>query len=92
MMELADMRDLGSRAERRAGSTPVTRTKKPGGPLALPVFWVWRIRWEKLACEAERATAAKPPSTRRVFDPCYPHQKTGRAVGPSGFCVRRIRE
>ena len=26
MMELADMRDLGSRAERRAGSTPVTRT------------------------------------------------------------------
>ena len=25
-MELADMRDLGSRAERRAGSTPVTRT------------------------------------------------------------------
>ena len=26
-MELADMRDLGSRAERRAGSTPVTRTK-----------------------------------------------------------------
>ena len=25
MMELADMRDLGSRAERRAGSTPVTR-------------------------------------------------------------------
>ena len=27
MMELADMRDLGSRAERRAGSTPVTRTK-----------------------------------------------------------------
>ena len=28
MMELADMRDLGSRAERRAGSTPVTRTTK----------------------------------------------------------------
>ena len=28
MMELADMRDLGSRAERRAGSTPVTRTHK----------------------------------------------------------------
>ena len=28
MMELADMRDLGSRAERRAGSTPVTRTEK----------------------------------------------------------------
>ena len=27
-MELADMRDLGSRAERRAGSTPVTRTKQ----------------------------------------------------------------
>ena len=27
-MELADMRDLGSRAERRAGSTPVTRTTK----------------------------------------------------------------
>ena len=25
-MEVADMRDLGSRAERRAGSTPVTRT------------------------------------------------------------------
>jgi len=33
------------------------------------------IRWEKLACAAERATAAKPPSTRRVFDPCYPHQR-----------------
>ena len=30
-MELADMRDLGSRAERRAGSTPVTRTKNPDG-------------------------------------------------------------
>ena len=28
MMELADMRDLGSRVVRRAGSTPVTRTKK----------------------------------------------------------------
>ena len=28
MMELADMRDLGSRAGRRAGSTPVTRTIK----------------------------------------------------------------
>ncbi len=27
-MELADMRDLGSRAARRAGSTPVTRTRK----------------------------------------------------------------
>ena len=26
MMELADMQDLGSCAERRAGSTPVTRT------------------------------------------------------------------
>ena len=28
MMELADMRDLGSRVARRAGSTPVTRTKQ----------------------------------------------------------------
>ena len=28
MMELADMRDLGSRAARRVGSTPTTRTKR----------------------------------------------------------------
>ena len=39
-MELADMRDLGSRAERRAGSTPVTRTTKCGSPWynGLPYF------------------------------------------------------
>ena len=36
-MELADMRDLGSRAARRAGSTPVTRTKM-GTPKGCP-FW-----------------------------------------------------
>ena len=28
MMKLADMRDLGSRAERRVGSSPTTRTKR----------------------------------------------------------------
>ena len=32
MMELVDMRDLGSRAARRAGSSPVTRTRKRGYP------------------------------------------------------------
>ena len=36
MMELADMRDLGSRAERRAGSTPVTRTKPTKSEPDLP--------------------------------------------------------
>lgn len=50
MMELADMRDLGSRAERRAGSTPVTRTKSASADFLeksnrhdllfiLPVWW-----------------------------------------------------
>ena len=34
-MELADMRDLGSRAARRAGSSPVTRTKE-GAPTGAP--------------------------------------------------------
>ena len=36
MMELADMRDLGSRAARRAGSTPVTRTKPTKSEPDLP--------------------------------------------------------
>ena len=38
MMELADMRDLGSRAERRAGSTPVTRTFSSIGSGAAETF------------------------------------------------------
>ena len=46
-MELADMRDLGSRAERRAGSTPVTRTTSEEAnctPLP-PGRRKLRIRW-----------------------------------------------
>ena len=39
VMELADMRDLGSRAERRAGSSPFRRTRKPGRRSSVsPVF------------------------------------------------------
>ena len=36
MMELADMRDLGSRASQRAGSTPVTRTTASEGANTVP--------------------------------------------------------
>ena len=38
MMELADMRDLGSRAARRAGSTPVTRTTSEE-TYSIPLPW-----------------------------------------------------
>ena len=37
MMELVDMRDLGSRVERRWGSSPHARTKKPEAKWT-PVF------------------------------------------------------
>ena len=37
-MELADMRDLGSRAARRAGSTPVTRTTSEE-TYSIPLPW-----------------------------------------------------
>jgi len=43
MMELADMRDLGSRAERRAGSTPVTRTKNRQAFMRLVDFYIFII-------------------------------------------------
>ena len=39
VMELVDMRDLGSRAAMRAGSSPFRRTKKKGTPLACLSFW-----------------------------------------------------
>ena len=46
MMELADMRDLGSRAERRAGSTPVTRTNKhaEGGTIIVLLMRVFLFK------------------------------------------------
>ena len=44
-MELADMRDLGSRAARRAGSTPVTRTKPTKSEPDLPYG-----RWVRILC------------------------------------------
>ena len=50
MMELADMRDLGSRAERRAGSTPVTRTNKhaEGGTIIVLLMRVFCYSRSKL--------------------------------------------
>ena len=50
-MELADMRDLGSRAERRAGSTPVTRTKNREGH---GPFRFLRVspKWDNIVCFA----------------------------------------
>ena len=43
-MELADMRDLGSRAERRAGSTPVTRTTSSQASYRLRRFFMLCIK------------------------------------------------
>ena len=37
MMELADMRDLGSRAERRRGSSPLIRTTHDNANTVIPI-------------------------------------------------------
>ena len=58
-MELADMRDLGSRAARRAGSTPVTRTKN-GHPEGVSIFGE-RNR-TRLVLPARSAAAATEPA------------------------------
>ena len=44
MMELADMRDLGSRVVRRAGSTPVTRTTSSQAVYRLRRFFMLCIK------------------------------------------------
>ena len=44
MMELADMRDLGSRVARRAGSTPVTRTTSSQAVYRLRRFFMLCIK------------------------------------------------
>ena len=54
-MELADMRDLGSRAERRAGSTPVTRTTSSQASYRL------RRLFYALHQKPSRAHSAAPP-------------------------------
>ena len=45
MMELADMRDLGSRAERRAGSTPVTRMYGRGKSIFAAASFLTEVRF-----------------------------------------------
>ena len=52
-MELADMRDLGSRAERRAGSTPVTRTRVGASFMSLaPTLYAYgkKVRAHSFRC------------------------------------------
>ena len=51
MMKLVDMRDLGSRASRRAGSSPVTRTTSEQAA----------YRLLRLFQKSERAHCAAPP-------------------------------
>ena len=92
MMELADMRDLGSRAERRAGSTPVTRTKKPGEPHGSPGFlvWVYPVGETGLRSrEGDGGKAAKYPEGIRPLlpAPLKNHNKsTRRIVVLYAFC------
>ena len=73
MMELADMRDLGSRAARRAGSSPVTRTTSEEAnctPLP-PGRRKLHIRWLLLPFQIGGLTGGPPiwfMGTRQV---CY---------------------
>ena len=72
-MELADMRDLGSRAARRAGSSPVTRTRKGEIRTGFPLFW----------CRAFGAEGSAALKRERGFpsplalSPCRPGSRFG---------------
>ena len=55
MAELADALDLGSSVHRRAGSSPVTRTKKKRSTLVLLFFFIQQaIGWQDLKATVKK--------------------------------------
>ena len=64
VMELVDMRDLGSRAAMRVGSSPFRRTKIKGHPYGCP------FRFEFCSKRLHGAKAQFPANPILILTPC----------------------
>ena len=89
-MELVDMRDLGSRAAMRVGSSPFRRTKKKDMTVGHVFLFGFRSRWSLHPSVFQCSGQVNCPSAK-VFaageNACTAQSAAGQKAGLSPLCI-----